>query len=59
MQKSKIKVVSLEQNGIIYEPAHDKTYNKISATLRPRSLIRVLADCMCLLQPAGYPKRNK
>ena len=26
-------------------------------TAHPRSLIRVFADCMCPLQPPGYPKR--
>ena len=43
-----------------HEPAHDKTYNKTSATsedsdqpAHPRSLIRVFADRMCLLQPPG------
>ena len=30
-----------------YQPAH------------PRSLIRVFADRMCLLQPPGYPKRDE
>ena len=25
----------------------------------PRSLIRVLADRMCLLKPPGYPKRDE
>ena len=48
------------------EPAHDKTYNKTCATsedsdqpAHPRSLIRVFADRICLLQPVGYPKRDK
>ena len=48
----------------IIEPAHDKTY-KTSATSEdsdqpehPRSLIRVFTDCMCLLQPTGYPKSD-
>ena len=47
-------------------PAHDKTYNTTCATSEdtdqpadPRSLIRVFADCLCLLQPKGYPKRDK
>ena len=47
-------------------PAHDKTYNKTYATstdidqpAHPRSLMRVLADCMCTLQPPGYPKRDQ
>ena len=42
----------------IFEPAHDKTYNKTCAIsedsdqpAHPRSLIRVFADRMCLLQP--------
>ena len=50
----------------IYEPAHKKTYNKTCATnedsdqpVHPHSLIRVFADRMCLLQPPGYPKRDK
>ena len=55
------------QNSInIFEPAYDKTYNKTCATSEdpdqpayPRSLIRVLADCMCLLQPPGCQKRDK
>ena len=45
---------------------HDKTYNKTCATsedsdqpAHPRSLIRVFADRMCLLQPPGYPKKYK
>ena len=48
------------------KPAHDKTYKKSCATsedsdqpAHPRSLIRVFADRMCLLQPSGYPKRDK
>ena len=48
------------------EPAHDKTYNKTCATsedsdqpAHPRSLIRIFADRMCLLQPPGYPKQDK
>ena len=48
------------------EPGHDKTYNKTCATSEDsdqpahlRSLIRVFADRMCLLQPPGYPKRDK
>ena len=50
---------------LIYEPAHDKTYNKTCVTredsdqpAHPRSLIRVYADRMCLLRPPGYPKRD-
>ena len=50
----------------IYEPAHDKAYNKTCVTSKdsdqpahPHSLIRVFADCMCLLQPPGYLKRDK
>ena len=49
----------------INEPAHYKTYNKTCATsedsdqpAHPRSLIRVFADCLCRLQPPGYPKRD-
>ena len=51
---------------LIYEPEHDKTYNETCATsedsdqpAHPRSLIRVFADRMCLLQALGYPKRDK
>ena len=50
----------------IYEPAHDKSYNKTCATRQdsdqpahPRSLIRVFADRICLLQPPDYSNRNK
>ena len=50
---------------IIYDSAHDKTYNKTCAisedsdqTAHPRSLIRVFADHMCILEPTGYLKRN-
>ena len=42
------------------EPAHDKTYNKTCTTsedldqpVHPRSLIRIFANRMCLLQPPG------
>ena len=35
------------------EPAQDKTYHN------PRRLIRIFAYRMCLLQPPGYPKRDK
>ena len=48
------------------EPVHNKTYNKTCATSEESdqpahlcSLIRVFADGMSLLQPLGYPKRNK
>ena len=48
------------------EPAHIKTYNKSCAInddsnqpADPRSLIRVFADRMCLLQPPGDTKRDK
>ena len=48
------------------KPAHDKTYNKTYATsedsdqpAHPRSLIRVFADRIWLLQPSSYPKRDK
>ena len=51
---------------IIIEPAHDKTYNKTYVTSKdsdlpayPRSLIRVFADPLCLLQSPGYSKRDK
>ena len=46
-----------------YEPAHDKTYNKICVIsedsdkpAHPCSLIRVFADRMCFLQPPVYPQ---
>ena len=49
---------------MLYEPVHDKTYNKNCATSKEsdepvhlRSLIRVLADGMCLLQPPCYSER--
>ena len=48
------------------EPAHEYTYNKACATsvdsdqpAHPRSLIRVFADPMFVLQPQGYPKPDK
>ena len=50
----------LEERYDIFELAHDKTYNKTKATsgdsdqpAHPRSLIRVFADHMYLLQPPG------
>ena len=50
----------------IYGPAHDKTYNMICANsedsdqpAHPRNLIRDLAEHKCILQPLGYPKKNK
>ena len=53
-------------NNKANEPAHEKTYNKTCATCEdsiqpayPRSLIRVFADRMCLVQPPSYPKRDK
>ena len=49
-----------------YERAHEKAYNKTCATsedsdqpAHPRSLIRVFADRMCLLQRPGYPKKDR
>ena len=49
-----------------FEPAHNKTYNKTYATsedsdqpVHLHSLLRVFTDCMCLLQPPGYSKRDK
>ena len=51
---------------IVFEPAHNKTYNKTFPTNEDsdqpvdlRSLIRIFADCTCLLQPLGYPKKDK
>ena len=53
-------------NKRIFELAHDKIYNKTYATSEDSyqpahlcSLIRVLAGRLCLLQPSGYPKRDK
>ena len=50
----------------LLEPAHDKTYDKTCVTSKDsgqpaylHSLISVFADCMCLLQPSGYSKKNK
>ena len=49
--------------NFVYEPAHDITYYKTCATSEVsdqpahlRSLIRVFADRMRLLQPPGYPE---
>ena len=54
------------RNKKITEPAHGKSYNKACATSEHsgqpahlRSLIRVFADRICLLQPPGYSKRDK
>ena len=48
------------------KPAHDKTYSKTCATsedsdqtAHPRSLIRVFADRICLLQSLDYTKKDK
>ena len=47
-----------------YELGHGKTYNKTWTTedsdqsAHPRSLNRVFADRMCLLQPPGYQKMD-
>ena len=53
------------KNILIFEHAHDKTYNKTCATSENSdqhahlcSLIRVFADSICLLQPPGYPKTD-
>ena len=47
-------------NILLFEPAHDKTYNKMCATSEDsdqpayqRSLVAVFADYMCFLQPPG------
>ena len=61
-------LLSLPHGYIVFilKPASDKTYNKTCATsedtdqsARPRSLIRVFADRMCIQQPPGYPKTDK
>ena len=48
---------------LINEPTHKKTYNKTCVSSKDRfnlcSLVRVFIDHMCLLQPPGYPERNK
>ena len=56
----------LSCDNLPFESAHDKTYYKTCATsedsdqpAHPRSLIRVSADRMSLLQPQGYPRRDK
>ena len=77
MQKRKgkdTKVVSLfttlqkiyQVCGKLFEPAHNKTYNKTCVTSKDPdqtaqlcSLIRVFTDHVCLLQPPGYPKRDQ
>ena len=47
------------------EPGHDKTYKTCTTSkgsdqpVQLHSLIRVLAERICLLQPPGYPKRDK
>ena len=53
---------------LIFEPVHKKTYINLIKTcvtmedshqpVHPNHLIRVFADCMCLLLPPGYPKRE-
>ena len=60
--KPKRKATVITSNTkVINKPAHDKTYNKTCATsedsdqpAHPRSLIRVFAERMCLLQPLDY-----
>ena len=54
------------QHPSSFEPEEDTTYNKTCATSKEldqpahlRSLIRIFADRMYLLQPAGYPKRDE
>ena len=57
-----IKVWFVVIQLILYEPAHDKTYNKTCATSKNadlHSLIRVFPDRMRLLQPPGYSKKDK
>ena len=58
--------LSFNQKILIIEPAHDKAYEKTIATSKDsdqpahtRSLIRVFADRMCLLQHPGSPKWDK
>ena len=57
---------AVSENKILYEPAYDKTYFKTCVTsedsdqpAHPCRLIRVFEDRMYLLQPLGYPKRDK
>ena len=61
-----IIVCSNLQVIFVYEPTHDKTYYKTCATSEDsdqtahlRSLIRVFAYRICILQPPSYPKRDK
>ena len=57
---------SLKKSVLFYEPTHNKIYNKTCATSEDldqlanlRSLIRVFADRMCLLQAPDYSKRDE
>ena len=66
MWKTRTQIILCIRYPLIYEPAHNKTYNKTCATsedldqtAHPRSLIRVFADRMCRLQPPGYPKGDE
>ena len=52
--------------SIRIDAAYNKTYNITCATSKDsdqpahlQNLIRIFADCMCLLQPPDYSKRNK
>ena len=49
-----MKLAGAQQNLKIYA-----TSDNSDQTAHPRSLIRVFADRTCLLQPPGYPKRDK
>ena len=59
--------IQFKSIGELYnEPVHDNTYYKTCATSEDldqpaysRNLIRVFADHMYLLQPPGYPKRER
>ena len=52
-----MKEYNIKQN--LFEPAHDKTYNKTSAISEDSDHRSVFADRMCLLKPQGYPKSDK
>ena len=58
--------MKLYQFELLYEPAHDKTYNKTCATSKDSDqpahsccLVRVFTDRMCLIYPPTYPKTDK
>ena len=59
-------LLTMQANGYFNAPARDRTCNKTCATsedsdqtARPRSLIRVFTDHICLLQPPSYPNKDE